>query len=154
MKNFYQTLNISKNASQSEVKQAFRILAHKYHPDKNSDINASDKFKEIYEAYEILVNHEKRKVYDILYEAQERQTKVKITSVQYQKYNSNYENWTKHAKSNAEKTAKMPFDTFWKFVESTTKFTYLVIIKPILVGCAYFIVGLLILGIIGIIFGI
>lgn len=61
MKDYYQVLGISKNASPDEIKKAFHILAHKYHPHKGGD---EKKFKEINEAYQILSNKEKRAQYD------------------------------------------------------------------------------------------
>lgn len=61
MKNYYQILGISKVASQDEVKQAYRKLAHQYHPDKGGD---EKKFKEINEAYQVLSSTEKRAQYD------------------------------------------------------------------------------------------
>ncbi|MBM3250670.1 MAG: molecular chaperone DnaJ [Candidatus Nealsonbacteria bacterium] len=61
MKDYYQILGISREASQDEVKRAFHKLAHKYHPDKGGD---EKKFKEINEAYQILSNKEKREQYD------------------------------------------------------------------------------------------
>jgi len=61
----YSILGVSKNASQSDIKKAYRTLAKKYHPDKNKDNKeAEKKFKEINAAYEILGNEEKRKEYD------------------------------------------------------------------------------------------
>jgi len=60
-KDYYQILGISRNASQDEVKRAYRKLAHKYHPDKGGD---EKKFKEINEAYQILSDKEKRSQYD------------------------------------------------------------------------------------------
>lgn len=64
---YYKILGISKNASQKEIKKAFRKLASKYHPDKNQgDKKAEDKFKEINEANEVLSDVEKRKKYDTL----------------------------------------------------------------------------------------
>ena len=59
--NYYNILGIQKKSSHAEIKEAFRGLAHKYHPDKGGDAN---KFKEINEAYQVLGNPEKRKVYD------------------------------------------------------------------------------------------
>lgn len=63
-KDYYKALNISKDASQDEVKRAYRKLARKYHPDVNKDPDAEVKFKEIAEAYEVLKDVEKRKAYD------------------------------------------------------------------------------------------
>lgn len=58
--NLYETLQINENASIEEIKKSYRILARKYHPDKNKDENASKKFIEINTAYEILINDESR----------------------------------------------------------------------------------------------
>jgi curved DNA-binding protein len=63
-KDYYKALTISKDASQEEVKRAYRKLARKYHPDVNKDPAAEVKFKEIAEAYEVLKDVEKRKAYD------------------------------------------------------------------------------------------
>lgn len=60
-KDYYHILGIERNASQEEIKKAFRKLAHEYHPDKGGD---EAKFKEINEAYQVIGNPEKRKQYD------------------------------------------------------------------------------------------
>ena len=61
-RDYYEVLGISKNASEDEVKKAFRKLAVKYHPDKEG--GSEEKFKEINEAYEVLKDKQKRQRYD------------------------------------------------------------------------------------------
>ena len=63
-KSLYETLEISPNASESEIKKAYRKLARKYHPDVNKDASAEEKFKEINAAYEVLSDKEKKAQYD------------------------------------------------------------------------------------------
>jgi curved DNA-binding protein len=64
-KDYYATLGINKSASADQIKQAFRKLARKYHPDVNpNDKTAEAKFKEINEAYEVLSDPDKRRKYD------------------------------------------------------------------------------------------
>ena len=67
MADHYQTLGVSKNATQDEIKKAFRKLAREHHPDKNPGNKASEeKFKEVSTAYETISDPEKRKQYDEL----------------------------------------------------------------------------------------
>ena len=64
-RDYYQTLGVKKDASQDEIKKAYRKLARKYHPDVNpDDPNAEEKFKDINEAYQVLSDEEKRSKYD------------------------------------------------------------------------------------------
>src|SRR5215813_3033168 len=66
-KDYYATLGVAKNANEKEIKQAYRKLARKHHPDVNpGDKSAESKFKAINEAYEVLGDAEKRKKYDEL----------------------------------------------------------------------------------------
>ncbi|KAL9269847.1 Chaperone protein dnaJ A8, chloroplastic-like protein [Drosera capensis] len=61
---YYSVLGVSKNASKSEIKSAYRKLARSYHPDVNKEPGAEQKFKEISNAYEVLSDDEKRSIYD------------------------------------------------------------------------------------------
>ena len=63
-RDYYEVLGVSKNASESEIKSAFRKLAKKYHPDVSKEPDAAEKFKEAQEAYAVLSDKEKREQYD------------------------------------------------------------------------------------------
>jgi molecular chaperone DnaJ len=63
-KDFYKTLNVTKGASQDEIKKAYFKLAKEYHPDVNKAPEAKEKFATINEAYETLGDEGKRRVYD------------------------------------------------------------------------------------------
>jgi len=66
-KDFYKALGVAENASQDDIKRAFRNLAKKYHPDRNQgDKVAEERFKEISEAYDMLGDEKKRKQYDTM----------------------------------------------------------------------------------------
>src|SRR5438270_13405122 len=66
-KDYYDILGVKKNATDEELKKAYRTLAKKYHPDKNKgNKEAENKFKEISEAYAVLTDKEKRQQYDRL----------------------------------------------------------------------------------------
>src|ERR1700741_2201234 len=64
-RDYYEVLGVDRNASADDIKKAYRKLAVKFHPDKNpGDTNAEEKFKELGEAYEVLVDDNKRSAYD------------------------------------------------------------------------------------------
>ena len=65
MKNYYYFLGVKENASEEDIKKAYRKLSLKYHPDKNPDDDFfEERFREIQEAYEMLSDDEKRRIYD------------------------------------------------------------------------------------------
>lgn len=63
-KDYYKILDIKKGATDDEIKKAYRKLALKFHPDKNKNPGAEERFKEVAEAYEVLSDKKKRDVYD------------------------------------------------------------------------------------------
>jgi len=65
-KDYYEILGVSKNATERDIKSAYRKLARKYHPDVNKDPGAAERFKDINEAYEVLSDPQKRARYDSL----------------------------------------------------------------------------------------
>lgn len=63
-KDYYKILGISRQATERDIKKAFRKLAVKYHPDKNKSAEAEKKFRDIAEAHEVLSDEKKRRIYD------------------------------------------------------------------------------------------
>ena len=64
--NYYKVLGIDKSATKEDIKKAYKNLARKWHPDKNKSPDASQKFKEVSVAYQILYDPVKKKEYDNL----------------------------------------------------------------------------------------
>lgn len=62
--NYYEILGVSKNATDADIKRAYRKLALQWHPDRNKTAEATEKFKEINKAYEVLSDPKKKEVYD------------------------------------------------------------------------------------------
>lgn len=78
MKNYYEILEVDKNASEEVIEKAYKTLAKKYHPDLQNNSDYQDKMRQINEAYEILSNDFKRREYD---------EKIKRQSVSIEEYN-------------------------------------------------------------------
>ncbi|MBS5720788.1 MAG: J domain-containing protein [Clostridium sp.] len=78
MKNYYEILEVDKNASEEVIEKAYKTLAKKYHPDLQNNSDCQDKMRQINEAYEILSNDFKRREYD---------EKIKRQSVSIEEYN-------------------------------------------------------------------
>ncbi len=64
---YYEVLQVEENATTEEIKKSFRILALKYHPDKNKSHDSKEKFLKIVEAYEVLSDETSRKKYDLIF---------------------------------------------------------------------------------------
>lgn len=114
-KNHYITLGVKNTASLEEIKQAFRTLAKKYHPDKNhGNASAEDFFKEVQEAYAVLADPEKRKKYDLkfAYATNYQQAKRKAhapytgNAYQYAQQQAQYERRSKSAEQPPKETVK------------------------------------------------
>ncbi|CCK82055.1 DnaJ domain-containing protein [Desulfobacula toluolica] len=63
-KDYYRLLKIDRNATENDIKKAYRKLAMEFHPDVNTEENAEEKFKAISEAYAVLKDNQKRQIYD------------------------------------------------------------------------------------------
>jgi len=139
MKDYYQILGIKRNATEKEVKKAYRQLALKYHPDHNHSNNATQQFINIHEAYEILSDPVKRTRYD--YEFTNHINKSSSEFIKYQKY----------AHHKAEEKANMNYEDFKryisKFIDKSVSFfkrTFEIIVGLVFLGNAIFSVILLI----------
>jgi curved DNA-binding protein len=65
-KDYYKTMGVERNATQDEIKRAYRKLARKFHPDVSKEVDSEERFKDVGEAYEVLKDPEKRAAYDQL----------------------------------------------------------------------------------------
>lgn len=114
MNNPYKILNVVPNASNEDIKHAYRKLVLKYHPDKNKDAD-SNKFIEIQAAYDILSNHEKRKKYDSLsfLEQINYYDELKnIITIKYPKINDYVSSFIKNFYDNDETQFKNDLENF------------------------------------------
>jgi DnaJ-class molecular chaperone len=131
MADYYTILGITKTASDSEIKAAFRKLAKIYHPDKNpNNPNASSVFQQILKAYNTLINPHARRRYDDSYFGTRTQSNTYRQPHQGQgktqkqwtfteedlKRREYYKNYYKHAKKTTTKTAPKPTYSDYKYI--------------------------------------
>lgn len=160
--NHYKTLGIEISATKTEIKQAYKRLAFKYHPDVNKMPDAHERFIEINEAYLILSDDEARARYDWEYK-RVYETKIPVAEDTEDKQsaapsgkNPTYEyddlnQWTQNARQQAESYAKMAFEDFSKLLIGVVKETgfqlgnaALVMIAALLIlgGCSNVVIGI------------
>ena len=108
---YYKVLNISENATLEEIKKAFRELAKEYHPDKNKSSDASVKFREVFEAYEILKDKITKDIFDERRRKFYNKQSAEFNNEKYTKSDA-YENVKTEANKRAEYFSKMTFDDF------------------------------------------
>ena len=76
-KDYYKIIQLPPNASSEHIRKSYYKLALQHHPDKNKNPGSEDKFKEIQEAYKVLIDNEKRRIYDFILQEEERKTQEK-----------------------------------------------------------------------------
>ncbi|VIO99828.1 DnaJ protein, putative [Brugia malayi] len=112
-RDYYEVLGVKRDASTAQIKKAFRNLALKYHPDRNSDPNAHEKFREIAAAYEILADEQKRRNYDAggwSYDQQQQHAQ----NFDFDTFMHNFqESMNIHRKTHEDAHFKSHFDAHW-----------------------------------------
>ncbi|TFV93174.1 J domain-containing protein [Algoriphagus kandeliae] len=111
MKNYYDILGVNQNATQEEIKKAYRKLVLEWHPDKNPSPEAHDKFIEINEAYLVLSDSAKRSVYDQLFNSH---TKKSVPDDQKYSESSDFDDFVNRSREKAKKYADFSFEEFSK----------------------------------------
>lgn len=127
LKNYYEILGVNKNATQEEIKQAYRKLSKKYHPDVNKGNDQAEKiFIQIQDAYKVLKDPEARKAYDERLESphnyhthqkEKKQTSTVQRNFDIHDFEKNFEQFfgfnpkTKEMSSNNKTAKKNPIDT-------------------------------------------
>ena len=122
---FYAVLGIGKDASDMEIKQAFRKKAKDLHPSVNKDPEAADDFLKLHEAYEILIHHNTRSVY-------EEDLRTHMNPM----YNDHYSFWIKRARTEASQYSKMSLDEYTgtKFFKNTQTNPYWIFLIGLIAG--------------------
>ncbi len=110
MKNYYRILNVQKSSNNDEIKKAYIQVMLFWHPARNKDSNAKEKFIEINEAYNILIDASKRSVYDRLYDTFfEPKQEIAVFQEVEREYQI-YEQWVRFERIKAEKLLKTSTD--------------------------------------------
>lgn len=108
MRDFYKVLGVPNSATSNEIRRAYRILARRYHPDVNPGSNSATKFNEIQEAYNTLRDAEKRRLYDISFDAKQRkifESKLKGYSQRHRaQQQTESQKQTAHSQENSNET--------------------------------------------------
>ena len=112
MKDYYKILRLKRDASLDSIKQRFKELAFENHPDVSDNKNANEIFIEIYEAYHILSNPEKKASYNLLYDKYINNVKTQIPNEEYLK--TDIRNESHSARENAQQKAKVKYKDFIK----------------------------------------
>jgi curved DNA-binding protein CbpA len=151
-KDYYETLEIKKAASQIEIRAAFKKQAVKWHPDRNPDFDTTEKMQEINEAYLILKDQHARQRYDLEYEKfniykdksnnNQNKTKCEKTYEEYQFEDETLKKWMQNAKNQAVELAKQ---TIKEMAELSIKATKEAGSKMIETFISYSLAGLLIM---------
>ena len=110
MVNLYEILDVESTATSKDIKRAFRIQAKKYHPDVSKEVDAQIKFNEVYSAYEILGDEDKRRYYDELLSQPSYYESSESSSV-YNDDSTVYE-WREEAYATANGYGQMSFKDF------------------------------------------
>lgn len=112
MKDYYKILGLSRDSSRESIKQRFKELAFENHPDVSDNKYANENFIDIYEAYQVLSNPEKRRNYNLLYDKYINKIKTQIPDEEYVK--TDFLDVTKSAREKAQQKAKVKYKDFIK----------------------------------------
>ena len=113
--NYYDILDISINASNEDIKKAFRKLSLKYHPDHNKENDAEEKFIKLFEAYEILKEPYKRNAYNELL----NNSVYNDVKTNYENKENNFNEWRATARKEGEYYSKRSYKDFEKTFDRT-----------------------------------